>query len=153
MQYGNSILLILLVIWITSHLSGLKCICHACSHSWRLSRSCWREVVYFIEKNRSTKGCSKLKRSIDMTNSGMNGLNIIEQVQVQNGTGPCVRRRSKRPLLACHIRCKCSMETSRHYVITSKTVMRSISVTRSWFGEMVDQLRVSLYMIMSQNFM
>ena len=28
------------------------------------------------EQNRSTEGCSKLKRSVDMTSSGKNGLNI-----------------------------------------------------------------------------
>ena len=27
-------------------------------------------------QNRSTEGCSKLKRSVDMTSSGKNGLNI-----------------------------------------------------------------------------
>ena len=36
-------------------------------------------VVYsriFLKQNRSTQGCSKLKRSVDMTSSGKNGLNI-----------------------------------------------------------------------------
>ena len=28
------------------------------------------------KQNRSTEGCSKLKRSVDMTSSGKNGLNI-----------------------------------------------------------------------------
>ena len=31
---------------------------------------------YIIKQNRSTEGCSKLKRSVDMTSSGKNGLNI-----------------------------------------------------------------------------
>ena len=56
-----------------------------------------------IKQNRSTEGCSRLKRSVDMTSSGKNGLNI-EQMQVPNGTGPGVRR-SKRPLLASRTRC------------------------------------------------
>ena len=30
----------------------------------------------FTKQNRSTEGCSKLKRSVDMTSSGKNGLNI-----------------------------------------------------------------------------
>ena len=30
----------------------------------------------YKEQNRSTEGCSKLKRSVDMTSSGKNGLNI-----------------------------------------------------------------------------
>ena len=29
-----------------------------------------------VRQNRSTEGCSKLKRSVDMTSSGENGLNI-----------------------------------------------------------------------------
>ena len=31
---------------------------------------------YDKKQNRSTEGCSKLKRSVDMTSSGKNGLNI-----------------------------------------------------------------------------
>ena len=30
----------------------------------------------FVKQNRSTEGCSKLIRSVDMTSSGKNGLNI-----------------------------------------------------------------------------
>ena len=33
-------------------------------------------IGYEIKKNKSTEGCSKLKRSIYMTSSGKNGLNI-----------------------------------------------------------------------------
>ena len=29
-----------------------------------------------VKQNRSTEGCSRLKRSVDMTSSGKNGLNI-----------------------------------------------------------------------------
>ena len=32
--------------------------------------------VMFCKQNRSTEGCSKLKRSVDMTSSGKNGLKI-----------------------------------------------------------------------------
>ena len=56
-----------------------------------------------LKQNRSTEGCSKLKRSVDMTSSGKNGLNI-RTMQIPNGTGPGVRR-SERPLLASHTRC------------------------------------------------
>ena len=31
---------------------------------------------HVYKQNRSTEGCSKLKRSVDMTSSGKNGLNI-----------------------------------------------------------------------------
>ena len=33
-----------------------------------------------LKQNRSTEGCSKLKRSVDMTISGKNGLNIRTNV-------------------------------------------------------------------------
>ena len=32
--------------------------------------------IFSKKQNRSTEGCSKLKRSVDMTSSGKNGLNI-----------------------------------------------------------------------------
>ena len=67
-----------------------------------------------------------------------------EQMQVPNGTGPGVRR-SKRPLFASRTRCKCP--------VTSKMEIRSSSVTMSRLGEMSDQWRVLLLMIMSQNVM
>ena len=38
------------------------------------------KIIYIVvsdsKQNRSTEGCSKLKRSVDMTSSGKNGLNI-----------------------------------------------------------------------------
>ena len=57
----------------------------------------------FKEQNRSTEGCSKLKRSVDMTSSGKNGLNIRTNASPK-WAGPGVRR-SKRPLLASRTRC------------------------------------------------
>ena len=59
--------------------------------------------------NRSTKGCSKFKVQERMVST-------LEQIQVQKGIGPGIRR-SKCPLLASCIRCKCSMEASRDLVI------------------------------------
>ena len=50
------------------------------------------------KQNRSTEGCSRLKRSVDMTSSGKNGINI------RTNAGPGVRR-SKRLLLASRTRC------------------------------------------------
>ena len=88
-------------------------------------------------RSRSSVGCSKLKRSVDMTSSGKNGLNI-RKMQVPNWTGPGVRR-SKRPLLASLTRCnmnrdfywdvytKCPMETSWNRLMTSKTVKSSFT--------------------------
>ena len=57
-------------------------------------------------------------------------VSTLDKMQVPNGSKPGVRR-SKRPLLASRIRCKCSIETSRDLVIRSKSVLRSSSVTRS----------------------
>ena len=106
-----------------------------------LQNSLYTDLLY-TKQNRSTEGCSKLKRSVDMTSSGKNGLNSRTNASpIWDRT--CVRR-SKRPLLASCIRCKCPVETSWNKVITSKTVIRSSLVTRSRFSEMSDQLRVSL---------
>ena len=72
-------------------------------------------------------------------------------MQVPNGTGPGVQR-SKRPLLASRTRCN-FMETSEILVVRSKSVIRSSPVISSQIGEISDQLRVSLYMVMSQSVM
>ena len=60
-------------------------------------------MLRVAKQNRSTEGCSKLIRSVDMTSSGKNGLNIRTNAS-PNGTGPGVWR-SKRPLLASRTRC------------------------------------------------
>ena len=72
-------------------------------------------------------------------------------MQVPNGTGPGVRR-SKRPLLASRT-VAMFYEHLQNLVIRSKSVIKSSSVIRSQIGVMSDQLRVSLYMVMSQNVM
>ena len=76
-------------------------------------------------------------------------VSTLEQMQVPNGTGPGVRR-SKRPLLASRTRFYGNLHNS---VIRSKSVLKSSSVISSQIGVMSDQLRVSLYMVMSQNVM
>ena len=96
-------------------------------------------LSFLIQKqNRSTEGCSKLKRSVDMTSSGKNGRNIRT-----NGTGPGVRR-SKRPLLASRTRCNVLWKPTK-LVIRPKSVVKSSSVINLQIGVMSDQLRVSLY--------
>ena len=72
----------------------------------------------YYKQNSSTEGCSKLKRSVDMTSSGKNGLNI-RTMQVQNGTGPGVRR-SKRPLLASRTRCNVLRKPPKKVKICNK---------------------------------
>ena len=39
-------------------------------------RKCYGQCRDLVKQNRSTEGCSWLKRSVDMTSSGKNGLNI-----------------------------------------------------------------------------
>ena len=78
-------------------------------------------------------------------------VSTLEQTQVPNGTGPGVRR-SKRPLLASRTRCNVLLKP-QNSVIRSKSVLKSSSVINSQIGVMSDQLRVSLYMVMSQNAM
>ena len=70
------------------------------------------------KQNRSTKGCSKLKRSVDITSSGKNGLNI-RTMQVPNRTGPGVRR-SKRSLLASRTRCNVLWQSSFVFCLLQK---------------------------------
>ena len=93
--------------------------------------------VQSLKQNRSTEGCSKLQRSVDMT---------LEQVQVPKGTVPGVRM-SKRPLFASRTRCDvvAMFYGNLHkLVIRSKSVIRSISEIGLQIGVMSDQLRVPL---------
>ena len=78
-------------------------------------------------------------------------VSTLEQMQVPNRTGPGVRR-SKRPLYASRTRYNVPWNL-QNLVIRSKSVIKSSSVIRSQIGVMSDQLRVSLYMVMSQNVM
>ena len=75
-----------------------------CLQSERPNSTVGKKANSNTEQNRSTEGCSKLKRSVDMTSSGKNGLNI------------------------------------------------RTNASPKW-DRMSDQLRVSLYMVMSQNVM
>ena len=54
-------------------------------------------------QNRSTEGCSKLKRSADMTSSGNNGLN--SRTNASPKWDRTRRPESKRPLLSRRPRC------------------------------------------------
>ena len=59
-------------------------------------------IHLYRKQNRSTEGCSKLKRSVYMTSSGKDGLNIRT-----NASPKWVRTRcpeGKRPVLACRTR-------------------------------------------------
>ena len=75
-------------------------------------------------------------------------VSTLEQMQVPNGTGPGVRR-SKRPLLASRTRCNVLWKPAKF----GNKVKIGCSVISSQIGVMSDQLRVSLYMVMSQNAM
>ena len=78
-------------------------------------------------------------------------VSTLEQMQVPNGTGPGVQR-SKRPLLASHTRCNVLWKPPKF----GNKVKIGIKVqfgNKSDIGVMSDQLRVSLYMVMSRNVM
>ena len=48
-----------------------------------------RRIYSYKEQNRSTEGCSKLKRSVDMTSSGKNGLNITKNASPKRDRTRC----------------------------------------------------------------
>ena len=58
------------------------------------------------------------------------GIHVIICTQKANGIGPYVNR-SKRPLFACLIYWKVSIETSRNSLDRSNSIVRSSSPTRS----------------------
>ena len=70
-------------------------------------------------------------------------VSALEQMQIPNGTGPGDRR-SKLPLLASPTHCNVIWKTSQ---FGNKVK----SIISSKIGVMSDQLRVSLYMVMSHN--
>ena len=76
-------------------------------------------------------------------------VSTLEQMQVPNGTGPGVWR-SKRPLLASRTRCNVLWKPPK-FGNKVKSVIKSSSVISSQIGVKSDQLRVSLYKVMSQN--
>ena len=78
-------------------------------------------------------------------------VSTLEQMQVPNGTGPGVRR-SKRPLLASRTRCNVLWKPPK-FGNKVNIGIEVHSVINSQIGVMSDQLRVSLYMVMSQNVM
>ena len=96
-----------------------------------------------FKQNRNTEGCSKLKRSVDMTNSGKNGLKIRTnaspkwgQDQVSGGVS-----------VLCWLAAPVAMFYGNLSKFGNKVKIgniRSSSVIVSKLGVMFDQLRVSL---------
>ena len=111
-----------------------------------------RQYITMVSKqNRSTEGCSKPKRSVDMTSSGKNGLNIRKKCKSQIGQDQV----SGGVSVLCWLAAPVAMfyGNLQNSVIRSKSVFKSSSVINSQIGVMFDQLRMSLYMAMSQNVM
>ena len=79
-------------------------------------------------------------------------VSTLEQMQVPNGTGTSDRR-SKCPFFASRACSNVLWKSLRNLVIRSKSVIRPSSVIRAQIGKLSDQLRVSLFMVMSQNVM
>ena len=84
-----------------------------------------------------------------MTSSRM--VSTLEQMQVPNGTGPGVGR-TKRPLLASRTRCNVLWKPPK-FGNKVKIGNKVQFGNKFAIGVMSDQLRVSLYMVMSQNVM
>ena len=108
-------------------------------------------VTFDQKQNRSTEGCSKLKRSVDMTSSGKNGLNIRTNASPKWDRTRCPEELS----VLCWLAAPVAMfyGNLQNSVIRSKSVLKSSSVINSQIGVMSDQLRVSLFMVMSKNVM
>ena len=78
-------------------------------------------------------------------------VSTLEQMRVPNGTGPGVQR-SKRPLLASRTRCNVLWKPPKFgNKVKIGYKIQFGNKFANWC--MSDQLRVSLYMVMSQNVM
>ena len=86
-----------------------------------------------------------------MTSSGKNGLNIRTNASSEWDRTRCPGGVS----VLCWLAAPVAMfyGNLQNSVIRSKSVFKSCSVINSQIGVMSDQLRVSLYMVMSQNVM
>ena len=78
-------------------------------------------------------------------------VSTLEQMQVPNGTGPGVRGVNVLSWLAAPV--AMFYGHFQNLAIRSKSVLKSSSVINSQIGVMSNQLRVSLYMVMSKNVM
>ena len=68
---------------------------------------------YCKQNGESAEGYSRLKEGKRHSKFGNIGLNNSSISKSQTGTKPCVRKNKRSPL-ACHIHCKCSVETTRN---------------------------------------
>ena len=85
-----------------------------------------------------------MKRSVDIKSSGKSGLMQVGQDQVSGGVSVLYWLAASVAMFYGNL---------QNSVIRSKSVLKSSSVISSQIGVMSDQLRVSLYMVMSQNVM
>ena len=83
-------------------------------------------------QNKSTEGRSKLKRSVDMTRSGKNGLNIRTNANAKWDRTRYLEAEASSVGLPGNV-VNILWKTSLNKVMTAKTVIRSNLVTRSRF--------------------
>ena len=95
-----------------------------------------------MKQNRSTEGCSKLKRYVDMTSSGKNSLNIWAIASPKMGQDQVSGGVSVLSWLAAPI--AMFYGNLPKFGNKVKIGIRFSSVTGSKIGVMFDQLRVSL---------
>ena len=85
-----------------------------CRHATPVAYALWKPISGEMSDSVKMSSPVIMSQTGKMSNRYRVSLvSTIEQMQVPKGAGPGVRR-SKRPLLACRTRCKCSMETSRN---------------------------------------
>ena len=100
------------------------------------------ENMYPTKQNRSTEGCSKLKRSVDMTSSGKNGLNIrtnanTRQIIRYRATATKSQMGKDQVYVGVSVLCWLAAPVAMFYgnlqnlVIRSKSVIKSSSVISS----------------------
>ena len=97
----------------TQVLNAFFLVCCGCSTSYIVSAhiQCQASIKYCKEKSRKYQGVFDVKSRVKIWQVRGIWSQQLEHKQVpQWGTEPGVRK-GKRSLLACHTRCKCSMET------------------------------------------
>ena len=90
---------------------------------WRYRLSSKREVPRGVRN-------SKVRRQDKFRRDWSRHKNTCKS---QSGTGPGVRR-SKRPLLACHTRCRCSMETKIWWNVRFSNSVKSRYNVTNWYN-------------------
>ena len=91
-----------------------------------------RKILLFKANSRKYQGVFKIKRTEIHGKFEESGLNYWSTSKPKREKEPGVRK-SKRSLLACHTRCKCSMETT-HNLVKVKFGIKVMKLVESLIG-------------------